>query len=236
MGSTYPWMSLHLVYPIFKIVWSFFAYKLHTGDPPASASSSKSCAPPWVPNKISVDFRVYPCSLWIVCLFVCLFFYWLFYLFTFQMLSPFPVFPPQPPYSISPLLLWGCSPPTHSCLLPPQGPLFPLMPDKAILCYICSWSHGSHHVYSLVGGWFSPWDLWESGWLILLFFYGVANPFSSFSHFPNSSIGVPMLSPMDDCEHPPLYLSGLGRASQETTISGSCQKAFVVIHNSVWVW
>jgi hypothetical protein len=26
-----------------------------------------------------------------------------------------------------------------------------LMPDKAILCYICSWSHGSLHVYSLVG-------------------------------------------------------------------------------------
>ena len=26
------------------------------------------------------------------------------------------------------------------------------MPDKAILCYIFSWSHGSLHVYSLVGG------------------------------------------------------------------------------------
>ena len=26
------------------------------------------------------------------------------------------------------------------------------MSDKAILCYICSWSHGSLHVYSLVGG------------------------------------------------------------------------------------
>jgi hypothetical protein len=27
-----------------------------------------------------------------------------------------------------------------------------LLPDKAILCYICSCSHGSLHVYSLVGG------------------------------------------------------------------------------------
>jgi hypothetical protein len=27
-----------------------------------------------------------------------------------------------------------------------QGPLLPLMPDKAILCYICSGSHGSLHV------------------------------------------------------------------------------------------
>jgi hypothetical protein len=25
------------------------------------------------------------------------------------------------------------------------------MPDKAIVCYICSWIHGSFHVYSLVG-------------------------------------------------------------------------------------
>jgi hypothetical protein len=33
-----------------------------------------------------------------------------------------------------------------------QGSLLPLLPDKAILCYICGWSHGSLHVYSLVGG------------------------------------------------------------------------------------
>jgi hypothetical protein len=33
-----------------------------------------------------------------------------------------------------------------------QGPLLPLIPDKTILSYICSWSHGSLHVYSLVGG------------------------------------------------------------------------------------
>jgi hypothetical protein len=26
------------------------------------------------------------------------------------------------------------------------------MPDKVILCYICGWSHGTLHVYSLVGG------------------------------------------------------------------------------------
>jgi hypothetical protein len=33
-----------------------------------------------------------------------------------------------------------------------QGPLLPLMPDKAILCYLCNWSHGSLPVYTLVGG------------------------------------------------------------------------------------
>ena len=41
-----------------------------------------------------------------------------------------------------------------------------------------------------------------------------------------------LLSPKDGCEHPLLYLSGTGKASQETAISGSCQQALVGIHNS----
>ena len=36
-----------------------------------------------------------------------------------------------------------------------------------------------------------------------------------------------VLHPMDDCEHPLLYLPGIGRASQETAISGSCHQALV---------
>ena len=93
-------------------------------------------------------------------------FNWIFYLFTFQMLSSFLVSSPETPYTCpSPCLYKGAHPPTHS--LPPpcpgiplhwgmepsqdQGPPLPLMPDKAILCYICSWSHGFLHVYSLVG-------------------------------------------------------------------------------------
>jgi hypothetical protein len=50
-----------------------------------------------------------------------------------------------------------------------QGPLLLLMPKKAILCYMWDWSHGSLHVYTLVGvlvlGIFGG-----SGWLILFFF------------------------------------------------------------------
>jgi hypothetical protein len=57
--------------------------------------------------------------------------------------------------------------------------------------------------------------------LILLFFLWVANSFSSFSPFSSSSIGDPVLSPMVSYKHPFLYLSGTGRASQETAISGS---------------
>jgi hypothetical protein len=66
--------------------------------------------------------------------------------------------------------------------------------------------------------------------------HGVANPFSSFSPVSSSSTGDPMLSPMVDSEHPHLYLSGSGRASQERDISGSVQQVLHGIHNSVWVW
>jgi hypothetical protein len=105
--------------------------------------------------------------------------YWLFYLLTFHMLNPFPVSPPQTPIP-SQLLYEGAAPPTHSHVstlpfpylgLPastgPRVPL-PLMPDKTILYYICSWSHGSLHVYSLVSGLVSG-SFRESGWLIVFF-------------------------------------------------------------------
>jgi hypothetical protein len=40
-------------------------------------------------------------------------------------------------------LQWGIEPSQD------QRPLLPLICNKAILCYICSWSHGSLHRYSL---------------------------------------------------------------------------------------
>ena len=76
------------------------------------------------------------------------------------MISPFLVSPPQPPSHPHPLCLYeDAPPPTHPLpphlssiplcwgIKPPQDqePPLPLMPDKAILCYICSWSHGSLH-------------------------------------------------------------------------------------------
>ena len=83
------------------------------------------------------------------------------------MISPFPCYPfhnlsipsflsslpfapppthPLPPHHSSIPLRWGIKPPQD------QGPPLPLISDKAILYYICIWSHGSLHVYSLVGG------------------------------------------------------------------------------------
>ena len=113
---------------------------------------------------------------------VFLFFYWIFSLFTFQMLFPFLVLHLQKPSILSPLPCFYEGLPSPIYSLPPphpgiplhwgikpskdQGPLFPLMPNKTILCYIYGWSHGSLHVYSLVGSL----DPGNSGWLILLFF------------------------------------------------------------------
>ena len=100
-------------------------------------------------------------------------------LFTFQVLSPYSVSPlletpypiPPPPASMRVFF----HPSTHSHLSTldsptlgeskDRGPLLPLMPAKAILCYTCSRSH----VYSLVGG-LVPGSSGRSGWLILLFF------------------------------------------------------------------
>jgi hypothetical protein len=165
------------------------------------------------------------------------------------MLSPFPISPLQTPYPISP-------PPASMRMLPhsPTHSLIPvlafsytgasslhrtkglsLMPYKASLFYICNWNHGSIYVYSLVSG-LVPGNYEGSDLFILLCSYRVANPFSSFSPFSNSSIGDPVLSPMVGCLHLPLYLSGSGRASQQTAISDSCQQALVGIHNSVTVW
>ena len=54
---------------------------------------------------------------------------------------------------IHPLLLHHPIIPLHWVIESSQDqvPLLLLMPDKAIFCYKCSWSHGSLHVYSLVG-------------------------------------------------------------------------------------
>ena len=106
------------------------------------------------------------------------------------------------PFSPSPCFCEGASPPSFPLLAFPlhwgikplqdQGPLLPLMRDKTILCYICSWSHESLHVYSLDGG-LAPGSSggWGSGWLILLFFLWGCKSLSYFSPFSNSSIRDP---------------------------------------------
>jgi hypothetical protein len=84
---------------------------------------------------------------------------------------------PLPPPCPQIPLYWGIKPSQD------QGPLLPLMPDKAILCYICSWSCGSLHVYSWVGGL----DPGSFGWLTLLFFLWGCEPLQLLRSFDSST-------------------------------------------------
>jgi hypothetical protein len=73
-------------------------------------------------------------------------------------------------------------------LKPPwdQGPLLPLLSGKAILCYICIWSHGSLQAHSLVGGLDSG-RTWWSGQPMLFFQWGCNTPLllQSLHQFPH---------------------------------------------------
>ena len=57
-----------------------------------------------------------------------------------------------------------------------QRTLLSVIFEKSILCYICSWSHGSLHMYSLVGG-LVPWRSGVTRCFLLLFqFMGLQIP------------------------------------------------------------
>jgi hypothetical protein len=64
--------------------------------------------------------------------------------------------------------------------------------------------------------------------------YRVADSFSSLGTFSSSFIRGPVFHPIDDYEHPLLYLPGI--ASEERAMSGSCQQNLSGICNRVWVW
>jgi hypothetical protein len=119
---------------------------------------------------------------------------------------PISRFAPGNPYPTPlPLLLWWCSsthlrnPPSLSWHSPTLGYWAftrkraspPTDVIKANICFISSWSHGSLHVYSLVGGLVPRSSLGLVGWYCYPS-YGVTNPFSSFGSFSKSSIGDPI--------------------------------------------
>jgi hypothetical protein len=85
--------------------------------------------------------------------------------------TSFPCFSEGVPPTTHPFPPPHLSIPIHRGIEPSQDqePPFLLMPNKAILCYIYGWSHGSPHVYSLFCGLLTL-RSGVSGWLILLFF------------------------------------------------------------------
>ena len=108
----------------------------------------------------------------------------------------------------------------------PRAPL-PLIPDKAILCYIGSWSQGSFHVYSLLGVLVSG-RSWGSGWLILLFLLLGCKPIQLFHSFPQLLRGVPVLSLMVACNHLHLLLVRLAESLRRHPYQASIRKHSLV--------
>jgi hypothetical protein len=110
------------------------------------------------------------------------------------------------------------------------------MSNNAIFCHICGQSHGSLHVYSLIGG---P-GLRNSRGLVCWLCcspYGVATPLSSFSPFSNSSTRDPTLSLMIGWKQASasVFVRHWQSLSVDSRIS-LCQQALPGIHNSIWVW
>jgi hypothetical protein len=80
------------------------------------------------------------------------------------------------------------------------------------------------------------WALGGAGYFILLFHLQSCRPLQLLGTFSSSSIGGPVFHTIDDCEHPLLYLSGTGKASQETALSGSFQQNLAGVCYSVCIW
>jgi hypothetical protein len=129
------------------------------------------------------------------------------------------------------------------CIPAPQ-PTYSCFPSLAFPCMgnmIFTRPRASPPIDGLLGHPLLHMQLETQLWVVLVSSYccssyRVADPFSSLGTFSSSFIWGPVFHPMDDCEHPLLYLSGTGIASQEEAISGSCQQNLSDINNSVWTW
>jgi hypothetical protein len=149
---------------------------------------------------------------------------------------PFPHFPSTTTTPIPSLLPLPTNPLTSPCPGIPlhwdpsqdQRPLLSLMYPKSILCYICGWSLESHHVYSLVCGY----------WLVHIVVppIGLQTPSAPSVLSLAPPLGALCSIPMADSEHPLLCLPGTGIASQEAAISGPFQQNLAGICNSVCFW
>ena len=106
----------------------------------------------------------------------------------------------HPPHHHSIPLNWGIE------LSQDQGPLLPLMPYKAILCYKCSWGQESLHVYTLVGGLVPRRSGSLVGWYCYSS-YGLANSFRFFNPFSNAFIWGP-ISSMVGYKYLPFFMGG----------------------------
>ena len=144
------------------------------------------------------------------------------------MFCPFLLSPPKPTYPLPPPLI--TNPPT-----PASRPWH----SRVLGHMIFSRPRASPPTDGRVGHPLLHMQLETQLWGVLISTYRssyrVADPFRSLGTSSSSFIRGPVFHPIDDCEDPLLYLPGTGIASEETAISGSCQKNLAGICNSVWV-
>jgi len=126
------------------------------------------------------------------------------------------------------------SPIYYSYTLGHQCPPLRLMTDKAILGYICSWSHGSLHVYFF--GWcFSPWEFWVVVVVDTVLPMGLQSPSVSPVLLLALPFGVTGFSHMGGTWYLHLYTSGAGRTCQGIAKLGFWQQVLFGVSNSVGV-
>jgi hypothetical protein len=157
------------------------------------------------------------------------------------MLFPFSISPlPETPYSFPPppasmrVFLYPLNHSRPSALdSPTMGHLSSLYRTKDLSFHWCL-TRPSSATYAagacvLLGWWLSPWQFCGV-WLvdIAVLPTGLQTPSTPLVLSLTPPLGTPSLSPIVGCEHLPLYLSRSRRASQETAISGSFSKYFLV--------
>jgi hypothetical protein len=166
-----------------------------------------------------------------------------------SIVSPFQPSPSETPYPI-PMPLWGCSPtppsipvflPWHSPTLghwaftgPRASPPTDVQQDHPLPHM--RRSRGSLHVCSLVSGPVPGISRGGCSVDTVALTMGLQTPSASSVSSLTPTPSLPTLNPVIGCKHLPLYLSGSGRVSQETAISGFHQQALPSILNSVQVW
>jgi hypothetical protein len=135
---------------------------------------------------------------WIRCFSFLFIFYWIFSLFTFQMLSPFPIsLPPRKtlsqipsPASMRVFLHPTTHPPTPTSVpsIPLHWGIYQTFIGPRTSLPIDAWQgHPLLHIQLelcvLLCWWLSPWEFWSSGCLILLFFLWDCKPLQILQYF-----------------------------------------------------
>jgi hypothetical protein len=124
-------------------------------------------------------------------------------------------FPPTPAFlpSNSPTL-------EHQAFKGPRA--FPPIDDQQSHPLLHIWLEPWVPACELLGWWFRPWELWLVDTVLAM---GLQTPSSSSSFL--YSIGDPVLSPVVDCKHQPLYMSGTGRASLQKLYQAPFSRHFL---------